>query len=199
MNEHSLSTKMTRKELIIQTARKLIVQNGLYDTSVAKIAKEAQIPVGSVYTYFSTKEEMIDEIYKSIKLEMAHEIFKTENKEMNIYEQFALFWHNAVNFGLENEEKFLFVEQFSNSPLILKTTQEEINHEFAHFCELIEKGIAQGILKPLDSTLIHHLVYQQIIGATKFFNQNKSMITNELKEQFFACCWDSITLNQITK
>ncbi|MCE5300026.1 MAG: TetR/AcrR family transcriptional regulator [Spirochaetia bacterium] len=43
---------------IINTARKLIAKNGLKDTTVDEVAKEAKIGKGTIYHYFESKEEM---------------------------------------------------------------------------------------------------------------------------------------------
>ena len=109
---------MDRKTLIFITARKLIVKYGFFDASIAKIAKEAKIPVGSVYTYYASKEELINDIYITTKQEMGEYIFQPIANNLNEKDTLNIFWERALDFGILNQEKFLFAEQFANSPLL---------------------------------------------------------------------------------
>src|SRR2546427_6212273 len=43
---------------LIETAMKLAYRNGFRETSLADIAQAAHVPVGNVYYYFKTKEEL---------------------------------------------------------------------------------------------------------------------------------------------
>lgn len=45
---------MSKKETIEQAALNVFVTRGLYDAPMAFIAKEAGVPVGSIYTYFES-------------------------------------------------------------------------------------------------------------------------------------------------
>src|SRR5229473_1933713 len=47
-----------KRTRLIETAMKLAYRNGFRETSLADIAEAAHVPVGNVYYYFKTKEEM---------------------------------------------------------------------------------------------------------------------------------------------
>src|SRR5207244_5784947 len=47
-----------KRTRLIETAMKLAYRNGFRETSLADIAQAAQVPVGNVYYYFKTKEEL---------------------------------------------------------------------------------------------------------------------------------------------
>jgi len=51
-----------KRNTIIETAKRLFADGGFAATSVADIARVAELPVGSIYTYFSSKEELIRSI-----------------------------------------------------------------------------------------------------------------------------------------
>src|ERR1700675_3435612 len=55
------SDKRTR---LIETAMKLAYRNGFRETSLADIAEAAHVPVGNVYYYFKTKEELGEAVVK---------------------------------------------------------------------------------------------------------------------------------------
>ncbi len=48
-----------KRRLIIQQSKELFARNGFAATSVADVAKSCRLPVGSIYTYFTTKDEIV--------------------------------------------------------------------------------------------------------------------------------------------
>ncbi|MET0785721.1 MAG: helix-turn-helix domain-containing protein, partial [Paenisporosarcina sp.] len=47
-----------KRERILDEAIRLFSEQGYNDTTISKVAKEAGISFGSVFTYFATKEEL---------------------------------------------------------------------------------------------------------------------------------------------
>lgn len=190
MNDHSKFTD--RKERIMETARKVVAEFGLHDASIGRIAKEAAIPVGSVYTYFKSKEELINEIYFAVKSEMAAYIFSPIEGQAGFRDELNTYWKRAVEFSLQHLEKFRFAEQLANSPLLFNQNQSEINQQFNQVFQLLEFGITNGIIKNLPCDLLHAIVYAHINGVVKYFANNPAAFTPALSSQLFQTCWDSI-------
>ncbi len=55
--------KQVKREEIISAAQKLIIQKGYRKTSVEDITKEAGIAKGSFYTYFKSKDSLMESIF----------------------------------------------------------------------------------------------------------------------------------------
>lgn len=51
--------KKTKRDRLVNAAAELFHQNGPTTTSLADIASKAAIPIGNVYYYFKTKEELV--------------------------------------------------------------------------------------------------------------------------------------------
>jgi len=47
-----------KRERLIESATKLFHQAGFKDTSIADIAEDSEVPLGNVYYYFKTKEDL---------------------------------------------------------------------------------------------------------------------------------------------
>src|SRR5690349_19400567 len=52
------ATKTDNRTRLIQAATKMAYRQGFRQTTLADIAKEASIPLGNVYYYFKTKDEI---------------------------------------------------------------------------------------------------------------------------------------------
>lgn len=55
-------TAQRRRESLVESAAKLAHQRGISQTALVDIAREAQVPSGSLYYFFKTKEEIIEAI-----------------------------------------------------------------------------------------------------------------------------------------
>src|SRR5260370_41845341 len=51
-------TQTDKRTRLVETAMKLAYRDGFRESSLADIAKAAHVPVGNVYYYFKTKEEL---------------------------------------------------------------------------------------------------------------------------------------------
>jgi TetR/AcrR family transcriptional repressor of nem operon len=56
------ATRADKRTRLIETATKLAYTQGFRETSLADIANSADVPVGNVYYYFKTKEELAEAV-----------------------------------------------------------------------------------------------------------------------------------------
>jgi AcrR family transcriptional regulator len=56
------TTTTDKRTRLIQAAARLVHQQGFAHTSLADIAKDAKVPLGNVYYYFKTKDEIADAV-----------------------------------------------------------------------------------------------------------------------------------------
>ena len=62
-------TKTDKRARLVRTAVKLAYRHGFRETSLADIAEAAKVPVGNVYYYFKTKDEIGEAIVEQRLLE----------------------------------------------------------------------------------------------------------------------------------
>ena len=48
-----------KRDIIIKVSKKLFAKNGFFNSSIADIVKETGLPVGTIYTYFASKDEIV--------------------------------------------------------------------------------------------------------------------------------------------
>ncbi len=51
-----------KRAAILQSSKKLFSERGFFNTSVSDIVKDSGLPVGTIYTYFKNKEEIVQVI-----------------------------------------------------------------------------------------------------------------------------------------
>ena len=95
-----------KENRIISTARDLFIKQGFDRTSTAQIDKEAGIAAGTLFTYFKTKEELIDAIY-SHSMESIIEVTKNV-VDINIssYDYIKDSLKAYILWALDNQKEF---------------------------------------------------------------------------------------------
>ena len=129
-----------KRQLILQQAKELFARNGFGATSVADVARAAGLPVGSIYTYFTNKEELVRAIVEEgwadlrLRLHEALENASTTDEKMQL----------LVNHFLP--------ELLGDSDLITILLSEAV--EYTRLEEKVEELVAlfDRILAPVAST-----------------------------------------------
>ncbi len=65
-----MAKKSDKRVRLINAAKELFYKQGFNNTTIADIAKLADVPLGNVYYYFKTKDEICDAVIKEHSLEI---------------------------------------------------------------------------------------------------------------------------------
>jgi AcrR family transcriptional regulator len=184
---------MNKKELIINAALKLFVENGFHGTATAKIAQEAGVANGTLFQHFKTKDELIIALFVEFKKELADFVSTQSIKESfkgEIESQFIA----TLTWSLANTNKFHFIQQFHASPYIVQIGQEILEQQIKPHYELIAKGVESKQLKTLEIDHLYALISSQTFGLhhfliTKQYSEKKQQ---EIIQSTFEMLWDMI-------
>ncbi|NJO92447.1 MAG: TetR/AcrR family transcriptional regulator [Chloroflexia bacterium] len=186
---------MDKKELIINAALKLFVDNGFHGTATSKIAQEAGVANGTLFQYFKTKDELVIALYIHLKDELAEYVSKNTDDNAEIKEAIKSQVLSSLFWALDNSTKFRFIHQFQTSPYIGQIEQDVIDKQVEPHLTLIQRGIKQGVLKPLNGDLIYSLLSSQIFGLYQFLTSKKlsKAKQHETIQTTFEMLWDMLT------
>jgi TetR/AcrR family transcriptional repressor of nem operon len=59
MSDSQMKQRPNKREQLIAGTRRVIYEQGVEKTTIADIARAAEVPVGNVYYYFKTKDELV--------------------------------------------------------------------------------------------------------------------------------------------
>ncbi len=162
MGEDSKTRKLTRKEReylarrneILDTALKLFSQKGYHQTSMSEIAKESEFSIGSLYSFFKSKEDLFFNLFKR-SIEDVEELVngalarakdarqKLELLVEVLFEYFEKKWEAFHIFAL-NRQSFDWTLKEDLGEIIRAKHLEFIGT----LSQILEEGIKEGIFKP---------------------------------------------------
>jgi len=159
---------------------------------MSKIAKRASISTSTIYVYYENKEDLLIKLYLNVKEHLSKAMLNGLHEEKNTKEICRTFMWNSLQFMLNNEQWFMFLQQYSSSPFMRKLCTEDINDLFAPVEHFFEKGIVRGDLKNVNTRLLMYYCYDPLVQLA---NENYDQKVNSIEQEFelrYSISWDAI-------
>ena len=185
---------METKEKILKTALVLFGKNGFYKTTTNEIAKQAAVPIGSLYSYFKNKDmillEILDDYNQAFmdrfdKLNIGENIDRSQNDKKSwikkTIETLIEIHEETKEFNLELQALYHSMPEVSEIHNIhdLKI-KERIIKEFEYFKDELKTNdieVAAIITNDIISSVVDRIVFtNNPIGRDRIINQGVEAI-----------------------
>lgn len=186
LNGRKLKERLFKKGIIIDAAEKLFFQKGFNNCTVADIASEAEFTKKTIYSYFTSKEEIYYEIIlRGFKI-LNGMIEKAVSEEQSEIENIRKMGEAFVKFSTEYKGYFEFIANFKDDYEVEnKNVREELTrqcHDEGEYSldvlkECIKSGMSKGeIITQYDPIDISITLWSSILGFSSIINQKKTYI-----------------------
>lgn len=145
-------------EQILNAAKKLFTNYGFKKVSMDEIASEAGVTKKTVYTYFSSKEELLKYCIKEELQNMRKIIENVESKKLDFMETV----HQVIYNLLKYNKNCKFLKMLFKESEILKNEQLKEN------LKIVDKEIQNYIRKQLELAIQNDKIEVQNIDITTF-------------------------------
>lgn len=113
-----MNNSVTSKKEILDISREIVISEGLQAINIRRVAKECNIAVGSLYNYFTSKDDLLLSVTKNIWTDIFH---MTNCKSDFLSFIDAVLWiYESLNKGNEKYNNFLI----EHSSLFINTNKE---------------------------------------------------------------------------
>jgi len=122
-----MKDKISKKEKIVSVGEQLFLKNGFSNTSIEVITKNSKISKGNFYTYFKSKEELLEEIVQRTLSIIFTELGKDSQKEgsmVKIIENYV-----NLNISLANKYSPAIIISLREAGLFKKGSKEKFLSE----------------------------------------------------------------------
>ncbi|RYG54574.1 TetR/AcrR family transcriptional regulator, partial [bacterium] len=155
---------------LLEAAIRVFVAHGL-SAPTALIAKEAGVANGTLFTYFDTKAELLQQLYLELKSEMATASLRglPTGKEFKIV--FLHVWSNWMHWAAAHPEKPRTLALLAVSEDITPEIRSQAGHFMEEITELLEQCRAQGPLRDVPMAFVGEIM-TSLANATMAFMIN---------------------------
>lgn len=136
-----------KRNAILEAATKAVAALGV-SASTAKIAKDAGIAEGTLFVYFPTKDDLLNQLYIVLKAEFRAAIGNGDAENTSIEARCRHLWNSFVDWGAHNPEKRRALRQLTVSEKITPASQRAGSEGFSDIKAMLEEGFASGVLRP---------------------------------------------------
>ena len=140
-----------KRDAILAAATSVFAEGGL-SAPTSAISKAAGIAEGTLFTYFPTKDDLLNALYRQIKLELAKVLMSGFARKKAVRAKLQHIWNALVNWGVANPDRRKVLAQLVVSGKLTKETKAVGAAPFAEVEVMGREAIAQGAIRefPLE-------------------------------------------------
>ena len=183
-----------KKQAILDSALSLFVEKGFNATSTASIAKAAGVATGTLFHHFPTKNDIMNQLFLSIKQEFANNMVSNIELCGDIEKDANNLWQKAIDWAIAQPLKQLFFLQYSMSADIDAAVRKQAMTSILGFVvDLIEQGKQHGVIADFPSELLLENCHGQYLAAIRFFTDNPHLGDDKIhRSASFMLFWHAM-------
>lgn len=189
--EHKPSDK---RGAILDAALRLIAERGFHNTPVSKIADVSGVSAGIIYHYFDSKDELIQELYREVKLDMLRSMTDGYSTGLDYRSRFDQLWANAIRHILTHPEQAKFLEQFESSSYMEPILPDVVMIEIDLIMSFYSDGVVDEVLKDLPVPVLLSLSTGVAASLVKQHLAGMLVLDDDMSAAAADACWDAISV-----
>jgi AcrR family transcriptional regulator len=182
-----------KRNAILDAATRLFAERSLAAAPTSEISKRAGVAEGTLFTYFETKDDLINSLYRKIKMELEDALMSEFPRKKNLRTRLQHVWDRYVKWGIANREQRKVLTQLQASDLLTEDSREAGNAPFVEVQTMIRHAISERVLKDdLPAELV-----SRSLGALAEATMDLMVLyptkSNKCRDSGFQMFWAGIT------
>jgi AcrR family transcriptional regulator len=182
-----------KRNAILDAATRLFAERGLAAAPTSEMSKRAGVAEGTLFTYFETKDDLINALYREIKLELADAMMSDFPRKKNVRTRLRHVWDRYVDWGVANPEQRRVLAQLCWSEALTNEAKDAGSAPFVEFQIMIRDAIDQRVFRDdLPVELISKSL-GALAEATMDLMALRPSKANKYRDSGFEMFWSGIT------
>jgi AcrR family transcriptional regulator len=143
-----------KRNAILAAATQVVAEQGV-GAPTATIAKVAGVAEGTLFTYFTTKDELLNRLYLELKSELSEAMLPPAAvgaKSSDARTRLRLGWQQYVHWGVTYPQKRKVLAQLGVSDRITEQTKAAGQRAFTEINAMLQESVASGALRNVAPT-----------------------------------------------
>ena len=182
-----------KRNAILDAATRLFAERGLAAAPTSEISRLAGVAEGTLFTYFGTKDELINSLYRELKLELADAMMSDFPRKENVRTRLRHVWDRYVRWGIANPKQRKVLGQLLVSEVLTKESRDAGSAPFVEFQAMIRDAIEQRVFRndvPVD--LISKSLAALVEATIDLIVSNRPK-AKQYRDSGFQMFWAAIT------
>jgi AcrR family transcriptional regulator len=191
--------KEARPQELLEAALNLFVERGYAATRLDDVARQAGVSKGTLYLYFTNKEELFKAVVRENlfpALTEAEEIIgHYEGTSAELFREFILKWWEKIGDTKLSGITKLMMAESGNFPEVTQFYHDEvIVRSNAIIIQMLERGIARGEFRRIDTALANRVICAPIIMLMMWKHTFDACQSEPVSPQHYLECFIDLLL-----
>src|SRR3984885_6214758 len=142
-----------KRNSILSAATQVFAERGL-GAPTAALPRAAGIAEGSLFTYFKTKDELINALYRELKLELADAMMSSFPRKQSVRHRLEHVWNGDVQWGGANPKQQRVLKQIQVWGGLTKESKQAGFAPFTEIERIAEDAVTQKIYRDIPLAFI---------------------------------------------
>ena len=182
-----------KRNAIIDAATHLFAERGLTAAPTSEISKQAGVAEGTLFTYFETKDDLINALYRETKLELADAMMSDFPRKKNIRTKLRHVWDRYVNWGIASPRQRKVLAQLTVSEALTKESRDAGGAPFVEFQAMIRDAIEQRVFRNDVPVELISKSLAALVEATIDLTESNRAKAKQYRDSGFQMFWAGIT------
>ena len=182
-----------KRNAILDAATRLFAERGLTAAPTSEISKQAGVAEGTLFTYFKTKDDLINALYREIKLELADALMSDFPRKRNVRTRLRHVWDRYVHWGVANPEQRKVLAQLCWSDVLTKEAKDAGSAPFVEVQTMIREAMEGRVFRDDLPVELVSKSLGALAEATMDLTALHPTKANEYRDSGFEMFWSGIT------
>jgi AcrR family transcriptional regulator len=180
-----------KRNAILAAATQVIAELGV-SAPTAKIAKVAGVAEGSLFTYFSSKDELLNELYLELKSELREEMMSGYPKTQNVKKRAAYGWQKYVDWGVAHPHKRKAMALLGMSDRVTEKSKAAGMRTFAEFNAMMQESVTNRALRDQPPAFVSAILATMAETTMDFMSRDAAQAEG-YRSAGFEAFWHAIS------
>lgn len=181
-----------KESALLRATLDLVIENGFHDAPMSKIAKMANVSVGTIYIYFENKQDLVNKLYLILKRDFAKKIFTGYTETNTIEESFKTIWQQIAHYKFSFYKEARFLSLCDNAPMVDEEVKQKGLMHLKPLLELWQKGIDAHVIKDLSPYLLYAYTIYPLNFLIYMNNVGEFRVDTKQLDKAFSITWQGI-------
>jgi AcrR family transcriptional regulator len=179
-----------KRQAILESATEMVAELGV-GAPTAKIAKGADVAEGTLFTYFATKDELLNQLYLEIKTDLRDAMMAGYPSGQSLARRCRLVWDGYIGWGSANPLKRKAARQLAVSDRITDASRKIVGNLFGEFNALMRECAEGGPLKDQPTAFVSSIL-SAIAETTMEFIARERKRARQYTAAGFKAFWKAV-------
>ncbi len=142
-----------KRNAILDAATRVFAERGL-GAPTSAISKVAGVAEGTLFTYYSSKDELVNALYRQIKLELADAMMSGFPRRLSVRHRLQHVWNKYLEWGVQNPRQHRALKQIEVWSGLTAASKKAGAASFAEIQAMADEAVGSRLMEDLPQPLV---------------------------------------------